>query len=73
MSKRIANCKGRGNARFGRVRYGWKTLRAAEQYEKLNKMLSGDLEDAIRAKYQDVKATLGRFIPKKLLRRHQGR
>ncbi len=74
MSKRIANSKCTTKARNGRVRYGWKTIKAMNQFEKLNKALGGDdLKEEIRAKYEAAKNTLKRFIPKKMLRRHQAR
>ena len=73
MSKRVSNDRGRNKARYGRIRLGWKTIRSLQQYEKLNKALTGDLEDKIRDKYEAAKSALTSVLPKKLLRRHQGR
>ncbi len=74
MSKRIANCKGRSTARFGRVRYGWRVAEAATSLEAINeKLAQADLEDKLRAHYENSKQTLKAMLPRKLLQRSQGR
>lgn len=75
MSKRVNNKRGtsRKTPARSRVTYGWRTIKAMAQYHKLNDALSTDLDDKIRAKFEQTKSFLKTMIPKKLLRRHQGR
>ena len=74
MSKRIANCRGRKTVRFGRIRYGWRVMRAATDLEKVNERLQEqDLDEKLRLKYENFKQAATRILPKKLLQRHQDR
>lgn len=74
MSKRVANCRGRSTARFGRVRYGWRCKKAATDLAAIDDKLSlQEMEDDVREKFEELRTKLKSFIPKKLLRRTQKR
>lgn len=74
MPKRLANCRGFGNARFGRVRLGWRKIRMMSQLEKISKAeAEGGLEEALQQKYDAYKQKAQKFLGTKLFHRHQAR
>jgi hypothetical protein len=74
MSKRVANCRSRKTARFGRVRYGWRVVKAATDLQSVNdKLEQQEMDGDMRQKFEEVKSKLRSFIPKRLLRRTQRR
>ena len=74
MPKRLANCRGFGNARFGRIRFGWRHYRMLTQLDELTVIKDkGDLDDKAMQKYESFKSRVKQIIPKALLRRHQAR
>jgi len=77
MPKRLANCKGFGNARFGRVRIGWRKQKMLSELEKINKAeLEGSVEEEMQQRFNDFKAfartTLKKFYPTRM-HKHQAR
>ncbi len=48
MSKRVANSKGYGGARYGRVRLGWKKRRARDQLIKAGMKQKGGMLATLR-------------------------
>jgi len=74
MPKRLANCRGFGNARFGRVRIGWRKMKMLQQWDKLqDEYEKGDMDEKAESMYQDFKHRVKQVVSKKLIRRHQGR
>ena len=72
MSKRVANCRGRGTARFGRVYIGWKKHKMLSTLEKQQKRDdAGDLEEVAKQKLAHYAAKVKKLIPKQFLRRYQ--
>jgi len=80
MPKRIANSRfnrmrpGRIFNRFGRIRYGWRALKALTDLEKVERRLEEqDLDEKLRVKYENFKQVATRILPRKLLQRSQNR
>ena len=74
MSKRIANCRGKTTARFGRIRIGHWKRRMLEQMDTLAEAdAMGKLEAEAKEKLENLKTRVKAIIPKKVLRRHQSR
>ena len=74
MPKRLANCRGRTTARFGRVRIGWKKLKMLQQWGNLQKEFeAGDMDEKATSMFQDFKHRVRQIVSKKLLRRTQGK
>jgi len=74
MPKRLANCRGRKNARFGRIRIGWKKMKMLQQWGKLQKAYeTGDMDEKAESMFQDFKHRVKQVVSKKLIHRHQGR
>lgn len=77
MPKRLANCRGFGNARFGRQHIGWRKVKMLGELEKVDQALNeGNIAEDALQKYQDFKAfakkTLKGFYPGRA-HRHQSR
>ncbi len=74
MSKRVANSKSPFKARRGRVRVGWRRARAIEQLTKQQEQLSmAEATDEVKEVMRKVKRAIRSVLPKKQVRRHQGR
>ena len=74
MSKRVANTRSHRNARFGRVRIGWKKTRMMTQLSKLTKEHeAGSMDEKAESMFQDFKHRVKQVVSKKLLRRSQGK
>jgi hypothetical protein len=73
MSKRVANTTAR-TARNGRVRIGWRKRRMLEMYEQQKDQLSlGKLDEAATEAFNAFKQQIRKMLPKRFLRRAQGR
>ena len=72
MPKRVANCRGRTTARFGRVYIGWKKYKMLSTLEKQQKRDdAGKLDEIAKQKLAHYAAKVKKLIPKQFLRRYQ--
>lgn len=73
MSKRVANTRSM-TARNGRIRIGWKKRRMLSILEKQEEQLAlGQLNDKAKEALSAFRAKVKSILPKKFLRRAQGR
>jgi len=80
MTKRVSNSRfnrmrpGRLAAHFGRIRYGWRVLKALTDLEKVERRLDEqDLDEKLRVRYENFKEKAKTILPRKLLQRSQNR
>ena len=72
MSKRVANCRGKTTARFGKVWIGWKKHRMLSALEKgYERDEAGKLDEIAKQKLAHYATKVKRLIPKQFLRRYQ--
>ena len=69
MPKRLCNSKGRTQARFGRIRIGWRRAKAIagleKQRDQLEKLDASKITDEVKDKVRGIKRALGKLIPKR--------
>ncbi len=74
MSKRVANSKSPFKARRGRIRIGWRRKRAINSLLRQQEQLStASITDEGIEVMKKIRRALRSVIPKKQMRRHQGR
>ena len=74
MSKRVANSKAPTKARNGRIRIGWRRTRAIQALTKQQAQLSlGEMTGEVKETMKRISSALKSVMPKKIMRRHQGR